>query len=303
MKTVSLSRKFFRWILFAATVPTITLTIVYLASFKSALLQHEIEDLSLIADTKLEQIEGYIDTAIIDSRLLSNSLSTVEAIKVLTPLYKNSAKGTDQFSKIEASFHKYFQSFHDRGYYDIFLVTPKGDVILTLVHEKDFATNIFTGPYRDSGLSHVVKRSIFLMESGTSSFEYYKPSGEAAAFIATPVLVAGQLIGVVVIQIDTSIVQKISVELGDSIKSREVLIGAKKGKTFSFQSPVKFGPQFEVGKEMALHKKTGPLINAMKGVTGITFDTDYRGIETIAASRYIPSLNWGMAVKEDLDEV
>ena len=86
MKTVSLSRKFFRWILFAATVPTITLTIVYLASFKNALLQHEIEDLSLVADNKLEQIEDYIDEAIIDSRLLSNSLSTVEAMKVLTPL-------------------------------------------------------------------------------------------------------------------------------------------------------------------------------------------------------------------------
>jgi len=35
-------------------------------------------------------------------------------------------------------------------FYDVFLITPQGEIIYTHKHEQDFATNLIDGPYRNS---------------------------------------------------------------------------------------------------------------------------------------------------------
>ena len=106
-------------------------------------------------------------------------------------------------------YHPYVRQLGDAaGYYDIFLFNVNGDLLYSVAKETDFATNFVTGPFRDSGLAVAFSRAA----SGSAGevygvdFTRYAPSGgQAAAFMATPVVnTTGQVIGVVAIQIPSN---------------------------------------------------------------------------------------------------
>ncbi|MEO1016144.1 MAG: methyl-accepting chemotaxis protein, partial [Pseudomonadota bacterium] len=57
------------------------------------------------------------------------------------------------YSRAHAAFHPWFRNFlRTRGYYDIFLFNPQGDLIYTVFKELDYATNLVTGEYRATEL-------------------------------------------------------------------------------------------------------------------------------------------------------
>jgi methyl-accepting chemotaxis protein len=60
-----------------------------------------------------------------------------------------------RYSRAHKRYHPRLRSFLKRfGYYDIFLVDAKsGDVVYTTFKELDFATNLNSGPYKDTSLS------------------------------------------------------------------------------------------------------------------------------------------------------
>lgn len=72
------------------------------------------------------------------------------------------------------------------GFYDIFLIDPKGTVVYSVAREPDYQSNLLDGPYRDSGLAVLFRRvkassEPLLMQD----FAPYAPSkGQAAAFMA-----------------------------------------------------------------------------------------------------------------------
>ena len=68
--------------------------------------------------------------------------------------------------------HKYFhymfrQLKDDRGYYDVFLISVDGDIVYTVYKELDFATNLMTGAYKNSGLAQVF-RGAMESDAGTA---------------------------------------------------------------------------------------------------------------------------------------
>jgi methyl-accepting chemotaxis protein len=102
----------------------------------------------------------------------------------------------------------------DKKLYDLFLITPSGDVIYTVEKEPDFATNLKTGPWRDTGLARAFQGALAKAGTGQAHFEdmeAYAPSdGSAAAFIAQAMKTAtGQLIGVVAIQLPDTVLSEL----------------------------------------------------------------------------------------------
>ncbi|NVJ54516.1 MAG: hypothetical protein HWD90_12575 [Campylobacteraceae bacterium] len=88
-------------------------------------------------------------------------------------------------------FHETFNTILNKfSLYDIFLVDMNGEVIYSTFKEKDYATNLKTGPYSKSGLASVNKKAYGLKKGQVafSDFEPYEPSyNTPASFIATPV--------------------------------------------------------------------------------------------------------------------
>lgn len=121
----------------------------------------------------------------------------------------------------DATYHADHGHFHPglrklietKGYYDAFLISSAGDIVYSVFKEMDYATNLKSGAYKDSGLGTLFGRAL-AGSSGTVYFADmapYAPSfGAAAAFVATPVMGANnQIIGVVALQIPVAMLGEI----------------------------------------------------------------------------------------------
>ncbi|MBV7297049.1 methyl-accepting chemotaxis protein [Enterovibrio paralichthyis] len=108
------------------------------------------------------------------------------------------------YSEVHEVYHpnyrKYLESF---GYYDIFLVDTSGNVVYTVFKELDYATNLDTGAYKDTGLAQAYKgaKNLKAGEFAFIDFAPYYPSYDSpASFIASPVVKNGERIGVIIFQ-------------------------------------------------------------------------------------------------------
>lgn len=118
----------------------------------------------------------------------------------------NKAQSGGAYSDEHASVHPAIRGFLEaRGYYDIFFINPGGDITYSVYKEADFATNLMTGPYAESGLGNAFRAAKTLdpNEFSYSDFAPYAPSaGAPAAFLANPIRnAAGELLGVVAVQV------------------------------------------------------------------------------------------------------
>ena len=61
------------------------------------------------------------------------------------------------------TYHPGFRAYQRaRGYYDMFLFDPQGNLIYSVFKEDDFATNFLDGPYADSGLGIAYRAALDL---------------------------------------------------------------------------------------------------------------------------------------------
>lgn len=97
------------------------------------------------------------------------------------------------YSLIHAQYHPWLNEFlQEHGLYDIFLVDLKGNILYTVFKERDFATNLLTGPWKDTGLAALYHKAMALPDGSEDvayqDFGPYAPSnGAPAAFIGRPV--------------------------------------------------------------------------------------------------------------------
>ncbi len=108
-----------------------------------------------------------------------------------------SSPDSAEYGAITRQFDREFAAFIDDGsmFYDVFLISPQGEIVYTHKHEADFATNLLNGPYRDSQLANVFRETLMTLGSGLSSFESYAPSRQPAAFITAPIMHNGVFAG------------------------------------------------------------------------------------------------------------
>ncbi|MFD2174973.1 methyl-accepting chemotaxis protein [Rhodobacter lacus] len=119
----------------------------------------------------------------------------------------------------------------EHGYYDIFLIAPSGSVVYTVFKERDFATNLLTGEWKETGLAAVFREAMAQPAGGASfrDFAPYAPSADApAAFIAAPVLDAdGKRLGVMAIQLPVGAMNAALQSVADGSDTKSAyLVGA-----------------------------------------------------------------------------
>jgi len=110
------------------------------------------------------------------------------------------------YSDRHASLHPEIRAFLEaRGYYDIFFIDPEGSIVYSVFKEADFATNLQTGPYAESGLGEAFRGALGAGAEAHFYADYapYAPSyGAPAAFVARQVVGDdGTLHGVLAFQI------------------------------------------------------------------------------------------------------
>ncbi len=103
--------------------------------------------------------------------------------------------------RLHGSLKPFLESF---GYYDIFLVDNRGNIVYSVYKEIDYGTNLNTGAFKDSGIAEAFRAANQTMskdEYVIIDYAQYSPSYEApASFISSPVFKYGTQVGVLIFQ-------------------------------------------------------------------------------------------------------
>jgi len=247
----------------------------------------------------------------------------------------NGANDASSYTKWHLKFHPQIKSFLGKfGYYDIFIVDIQtGDIVYSVFKEVDYATNLISGPYKDTGIGKVFKA---IRKSSDKDFTYmtdfapYSPSyNAAAAFMGSPIYDGSKKIGALIFQAPIDKIDAImtnnnswkKVGLGDS--GEVYLVGAdfklRNNSRFFIEDPKGFFGflnDLKISKDVIGHikslnttiglmevKTTGSKA-AIGDQTGFKIFPDYRGVEVLSAFSpvHIMGLKWGLLAEIDKAE-
>lgn len=239
------------------------------------------------------------------------------------------------YSKFHNKYHPHLKELKQLfGMEDIFLVDSKsGDIVYTVAKGLDFTTSLINGPYANTALGKAFRD--VNIDNGAknivvSQFEAYSPSNDdQACFVATPIFDNGVRIGILIFQINSSVINSIMTSDG---KWEEIGLG-KTGETYlvdnqhrvisssrlSIENPEKYYKEMQQigvtqdniirmiakGNNIGLVTVNSFAVNeVLQGKSGFTESKDYRGIETLNAYKPInvSGLNWGIIAKMDTAE-
>lgn len=296
-------------------------------SYKDAsqVLRHEAEvKLSALTEARKHQIEQYLYS--IESNLhsqktnplvwdaLNQFTAAFEAMRAsgITPVdylhqqyielnpnplgEKNkldAAKDGSEYSRLHAHFHPYFnQLLEENGFYDIFLINTKGDVVYTVFKEMDFASNVLNGQWKDTDLANMYKDAMKLTDEeglAIKDFAPYAPSNNVpAGFIGVPVRDAnGTLLGSIAIQMPIGEINKVMQSDEGLGKTGEVVLYGLDGlahsdSRFSKESTILKAKANE--RVLSLVKENLPEAgNAEKKTSGVLETKDKDGNDIVAA--------------------
>ncbi|MDM8561307.1 ATP-binding protein [Candidatus Parabeggiatoa sp. HSG14] len=303
-KKFKIANKLLGWFLLVALVPLITVGYVSYKNSATALKKEVINSLVVIAENKADHIIAFFEerkkdvTALIFDHHFAQSFEKfITAFKFGTD--SSEYKAVDKQFRAEILHHKEVY-----GYYDIFLISPEGDIVFTATHEADFGTNLRTGHHKNTELAKAFHRSHTLLEMEISDFKRYAPSGnEPAAFITAPVIQEGKLLGILAIQLNTKEINELAQNFTGLGETGETIIASAMNNHALFLTPTRHDLAAAFNRKVLLGSKNAlPIQQAISGKKGAGLYKDYLNQEVIAVWQYLPSLRWGIVVKINTDE-
>jgi len=180
---------------------------------------------------------------------------TVDAAEVYAP--RRAGEKDDYYAKYVAK----------AGYYDLFLIDPRGFAFYTVAHEADYRTNLVDGKYASTHLGGLVREVLKSRDFGLSDFRAYAPSnGAPAAFAAQPFISGNEVEVIVALQLSEARIDAIMAERAGMGRTGETWLVGRAGETTGLRSnrPSKagrLGDRFTgAGVDAALAGKSGQLI-------------------------------------------
>lgn len=205
------------------------------------------------------------------------------------------------YDEIHQKYHPMFRRLlEERGYYDIFLIAPDGNLVYSVYKEQDFATNLLDGPWQQTDLAYAFQAVRDNPASGFDTFYDFKPyapsNGAAASFIAAPVLNKdGSLAAVLAFQMPIGQINKLMNDAAGMGKTGETYIV---GPDNLMRSNSRFSKENSVLKTEVKGKTTE---RALAGESGVMEITDYRGVEVLSAYTPMNFMNTHWAILGEVD--
>ena len=238
------------------------------------------------------------------------------------------------YSSVHRRYHPVFRTIVSKfGYYDMFLINPQGQIVYTVFKETDFATNLQSGPYRQSNLAQLVNQVIASNEKGFTQlvdFSAYAPSyGMPASFIAAPIYDGSSLVGVLAFQMPVDEINKVMTgnqqwqQDGLGRTGETILVGQdslmRSVSRFFLEDPAAFLASLksrgfkdetiqrlrQVGTTILQQPvRTAAVARAIAGGSGTLQVIDYRGVSVLSsyAPLQIHGLDWVILAQIDLAE-
>ena len=135
-------------IMLVAVLPLALFSYFNLKQDQVALRAEVLGKLSGLADKKAIQVGNYLAERKREVQIRALSPQVMGAMIVMPAAY-TAGQHNPAYLREDALLHDYFERYvSDLGlFYDMFLITPQGEIIYTQRHEADFASNLLAGPY------------------------------------------------------------------------------------------------------------------------------------------------------------
>jgi methyl-accepting chemotaxis protein len=278
--------------LLVGLVPFAIIGGVALGKARSALEAQAFGQLEAVRGIKKKQIEQFFaerrgDTAMLAEIVGQMAIDPETVDKIHGPFFKRFVKGY--------------------GYYDLFLIDPKGYAFFTDAKEPDYRTNLADGQFKDSNLGALIRKVIQSGEFAMADFAPYAPSkGEPAAFVAQPVMKDGKVAMVVALQLSLDAINGVMQQRDGMGRTGETyLVGADllmRSDSFldkanhsvlaSFANPAKGKVDTPASRE------------ALAGRTDSRIITDYNGNAVLSSFTplSVNGLTWALIAEIDDEE-
>jgi len=307
-KRHKIATKFLTWFLLVALLPFCVVGYITYRIYEKSLTESVLNNLISIADNKAKQIMNYIIERGKNVVSLANIPAIVDAAKEYESAFKKKGKipwrYSPEFIAVDKKYRPFLNYYKETfGFSDLFLISPHGDAVFSVMQGEDLGSNYYTGFYKDTELAKVYDRAKTLLETGVSDFEFYPATNEPAAFLAAPVLKRGMVVGVIVLQMNNEEVYKLVGDYSGLGETGETIIASKIGDKAVFLTPLRHDPHAAFRRRVAIGSKEDiPIQEAVQGKKGFGKYIDYRGTEVLGVWRYLPHFRWGMAVEMDVKE-
>lgn len=108
-------------------------------------------------------IERYFKERLADLHVLSTNPTMTDSLLAFEESFvrEGGQVGGALWGKTEQRHGVWLSQYKDAyGYYDLFLITPNGDIVYTAERESDFGANLVTGMLKESGLGRLFERAV-----------------------------------------------------------------------------------------------------------------------------------------------
>ena len=277
---------------------------------EQALERAAFDKLEAIRDGQAAQLGDYLRTIAEDLTVLSESSTVQQALMAfrsgwdilegpqatLQRLYieenphpagqkeeLDTADDGSMYSRSHNRLHPWFRRvLRERGYNDIFLFSPQGDLVYSVLKKADYATNLVDGEWASTDLGLAFRAARDTTEAGFRAFFDFRPyapsNGDAASFMAAPVLDnEGRLLGVLAVQMPTARTNEIMQRrtgMGETGESYIV------GDDRLMRSDSRFSANPTI---LARRIDTEPVRLALQGRQGVMVAEDRRGVPVLTA--------------------
>ncbi|MCV6602159.1 MAG: methyl-accepting chemotaxis protein [Cohaesibacter sp.] len=212
------------------------------------------------------------------------------------------AKSGTLYDDVHGSYHPWYRDLLEQnGFYDVFLIDAKGNLVYSVFKELDYATNMMSGRWKDTDLANAYRKAVGGQAGEISFFDFrpYGPSGDApASFISTPVKdESGKAIGALVFQLPNIADEILKDRAGLGEMGEFVVVGADR--------ILRNNSSFADGTSFLKTKIDSPLIaQALNGQSGTAITDIYRNMEMqfAAAPLQFNGVNWVVAAAVSVDE-
>ena len=211
------------------------------------------------------------------------------------------------YNDLHEAFHPEHRRFlNEYGYYDIFLVEPTdGRVVYSVFKELDYMTKLQSGNYAKSGLADTYRSALELNEGEVTLIDFrpYLPSYDApAAFMGTPIVADGQVLGVLVFQLSIETLSGVLADLSGNTETQEIILLGRDGR---FRTNSRLEESHSV---VASFREEGiRYAEALELPTNreVTEKVDYRGVSTLGSAEMVTLLGveYRLVAKRDTAEV
>lgn len=271
----------------------------------SELRKNACEQLVSVRNLQRNAIQRQFDRLQLMMNYVQDSKRFVEGLPQLRDVFGQGLQ-SQAYKNAESSISDGMEKFRRTfGFDDIALIDAAGNVVFAVTKEKDIATNLITGPYKNSGLARVFQNA--KEKTAFEDFSWYEPHNEPVAFIATPIKdQKGVLIGVAAFNLNHEPFNKIMKQREGMGKTGETyLVGSDMlMRSDSLLDPANHSVEASFKNPVTGKVDTEASRDALAGKTDVKIIRDYRGQPVLSAFTSIDvfGTRWAVIAEKDVSE-